>query len=185
MSKEQKVRIGWCLCHALVAAYVLYSAEGSLALTALSHLIFFDAISATICVVVDVFCNFEVWKRSSIRHPFGYVHLHSLEQPEHTLLTTPWPRTRRSPRRVCNVRIPPLHGLRPHLAQPKTYLRIRRHSCPSSSPQSREGVPWICRLRCIALYNRNASLSHWIKKPRSNFEGHAFCVHLLVTLCAI
>jgi len=59
----------------LVAAYVLYSAEGSLALTALSHLIFFDAISATICVVVDVFCNYEVWKRSSIRHPFGYASL--------------------------------------------------------------------------------------------------------------
>jgi hypothetical protein len=75
MSKEQTTRIAWCLCHALVAAYVLYSAEGSLALTALSHLIFFDAISATICVVVDVFCNFEVWKRSSIRHPFGYASL--------------------------------------------------------------------------------------------------------------
>ncbi|KAF4625442.1 hypothetical protein G7Y89_g12721 [Cudoniella acicularis] len=71
MSKEQTVRIGWCGCHALAAAYVLYSSAGSLALTALSHLIFFDAISATICVVVDVFCNFEVWKRSSIRHPFG------------------------------------------------------------------------------------------------------------------
>ncbi|KAG9228748.1 cation efflux family-domain-containing protein [Amylocarpus encephaloides] len=71
MSKEQTTRIGWCGCHALVAAYVLYSSAGSLALTALSHLIFFDAISATICVVVDVFCNFEVWKRSSIRHPFG------------------------------------------------------------------------------------------------------------------
>jgi Co/Zn/Cd efflux system component len=50
---------------------VLYFAEDSLALTALSHLVFFDAISATICVVVDVGCNFEVWKRSSIRHPFG------------------------------------------------------------------------------------------------------------------
>jgi len=71
MSKEQTTRIVWCACHAFVAAYVLYSAQGSLALTALSHLIFFDAISATICVVVDVFCNFEVWKRSSIRHPFG------------------------------------------------------------------------------------------------------------------
>lgn len=71
MSREQTIRISWCLCHALVAAYVLYSAEGSLALTALSHLVFFDAVSATICVVVDVFCNFEVWKRSSIRHPFG------------------------------------------------------------------------------------------------------------------
>jgi hypothetical protein len=71
MSREQTVRISWCLCHGFVAAYVLYSAQGSVALTALSHLIFFDAISATICVVVDVFCNFEVWKRSSIRHPFG------------------------------------------------------------------------------------------------------------------
>ena len=70
-SKEQTTRIAWCACHALVAMYVLYSAAGSLALTALSHLIFFDAISATICVTVDVLCNFEVWKRSSIRHPFG------------------------------------------------------------------------------------------------------------------
>jgi divalent metal cation (Fe/Co/Zn/Cd) transporter len=70
-SKEQSTRIGWCACHALVAMYVLYSAAGSLALTALSHLIFFDAISATMCVVVDVLSNFEVWKRSSIRHPFG------------------------------------------------------------------------------------------------------------------
>ncbi|KAA8568943.1 hypothetical protein MFRU_017g01160 [Monilinia fructicola] len=71
MSKEQSTRIAWCFCHALISAFVLYSSQGSLALTALSHLIFFDAVSATICVVVDVFCNFEVWKRSSIRHPFG------------------------------------------------------------------------------------------------------------------
>ncbi|KAH8769349.1 cation efflux family-domain-containing protein [Hyaloscypha finlandica] len=70
-SKEQTRRMAWCACHALVAMYVLYSAAGSLALTALSHLIFFDAVSATICVAVDVLCNFEVWKRSSIRHPFG------------------------------------------------------------------------------------------------------------------
>ncbi|CZT03204.1 related to Anopheles mitochondrial NADH dehydrogenase subunit 2 [Rhynchosporium agropyri] len=70
-STEQTTRIAWCACHALVAAYVLFSADGSLALTALSHLIFFDAVSATICVVVDVLSNFEVWKRSSIRHPFG------------------------------------------------------------------------------------------------------------------
>lgn len=70
-SKEQTRRVACCVCHAFVALYVYYSAPGSLALTALSHLIFFDAISATICVIVDVLCNFEVWKRSSIRHPFG------------------------------------------------------------------------------------------------------------------
>ena len=54
-----------------VAAYTLWSAEGSLALTALSHLILFDSLGAMLCVVVDVLGNFEVWKRSSVRHPFG------------------------------------------------------------------------------------------------------------------
>lgn len=71
MSREQTIRLAWSHCHAVVAAFVMYSAGGSLALTALAHLIFFDAVSAMICVGVDVFCNFEVWKRSSIRHPFG------------------------------------------------------------------------------------------------------------------
>ena len=54
-----------------VAAYTLWSAEGSLALTALSHLILFDSLGAMVCVAVDILGNFEVWKRSSIRHPFG------------------------------------------------------------------------------------------------------------------
>jgi Co/Zn/Cd efflux system component len=40
-------------------------------MTALSHLILFDSLGALLCVVVDVLGNFEVWKRSSIRHPFG------------------------------------------------------------------------------------------------------------------
>lgn len=31
----------------------------------------FDALGASVCVVVDVLSNFEVWKRSSVRHPFG------------------------------------------------------------------------------------------------------------------
>ncbi|KAI9796074.1 MAG: Endoplasmic reticulum zinc transporter [Piccolia ochrophora] len=51
--------------------YTLWSAKGSLAMTSLSHLILFDALGATVCVVVDILSNFEVWKRSSIRHPFG------------------------------------------------------------------------------------------------------------------
>ncbi|KAI9860744.1 MAG: Endoplasmic reticulum zinc transporter [Trichoglossum hirsutum] len=71
ISTEQRSRIWWCLCHAFVAGYTLWSAQGSLALTALSHLILFDALGAMLCVVVDVLGNFEVWKRSSIRHPFG------------------------------------------------------------------------------------------------------------------
>lgn len=71
MSREQNTRFWWSICHMVVAAYTLWSAEGSLALTALSHLILFDALGAMLCVVVDVLGNFEVWKRSSIRHPFG------------------------------------------------------------------------------------------------------------------
>jgi divalent metal cation (Fe/Co/Zn/Cd) transporter len=42
-----------------------------MALTALGHLLFYDACGAFICVAVDVGTNFEVWKRSSLRYPFG------------------------------------------------------------------------------------------------------------------
>jgi Co/Zn/Cd efflux system component len=55
----------------IVATYIFFKSEGSLAATALSHLVFFDAGSAMVCVVVEVLGNFEVWKRSSVRHPFG------------------------------------------------------------------------------------------------------------------
>jgi Co/Zn/Cd efflux system component len=51
--------------------YVFFNAEGSLAMTALSHLVFFDVGSAAVCVAVEVLGNFEVWRRSSVRHPFG------------------------------------------------------------------------------------------------------------------
>ncbi|GAB7349913.1 hypothetical protein MBLNU459_g0602t1 [Dothideomycetes sp. NU459] len=71
MTTDQKARLAWCLCHFLVAAYVQWSAHGSLAMTALSRLLFFDAAGAVTCVVVDMMGNFEVWKRSSIKHPFG------------------------------------------------------------------------------------------------------------------
>jgi hypothetical protein len=62
-----------------VAAYTLWNASGSLAMTAVSHLIFFDALGAILCVAVDVLSNFDVWKRSSIRHPFGYVYQYEEE----------------------------------------------------------------------------------------------------------
>ncbi|KAI5843703.1 cation efflux family-domain-containing protein [Tricharina praecox] len=71
VSSEQRRRALWCIAHLGVAAFTLYSAAGSLALTALSHLIMFDALGATVCAAVDVLSNFDVWKRSSIRHPFG------------------------------------------------------------------------------------------------------------------
>ena len=71
MSKEQYIRFWWSICHAIVAGFTLWSASGSLAQTALSHLILFDSFGAMLCVAVDVLCNFEVWKRSTVRHPFG------------------------------------------------------------------------------------------------------------------
>ncbi|KAI1452939.1 cation efflux family-domain-containing protein [Annulohypoxylon moriforme] len=71
MSKDQRRRLYWCMCHLLIAVSVFLSAHGSLAMTALSHLVLFDVGSALICVAVEVLSNFDVWKRSSIRHPFG------------------------------------------------------------------------------------------------------------------
>jgi len=71
MSTKQTARLVWCVCHILISGIVLYSSGSSLSMTALSHLVFFDALSATIYIAVDVFHNFDVWNRSSIRHPFG------------------------------------------------------------------------------------------------------------------
>ena len=71
LTSNQTARLTWCLCHFIIAGYVQYSGSGSLSMTALSRLLLFDAAGATVCVVVDVMGNFEVWKRSSIKHPFG------------------------------------------------------------------------------------------------------------------
>ncbi|KAF9869464.1 hypothetical protein CkaCkLH20_13061 [Colletotrichum karsti] len=71
MSSDQRARLYWSLCHLTVASWLFFISEGSLAMMALSHLVFFDAGSAAVCVAVEVLGNFEVWRRSSIRHPFG------------------------------------------------------------------------------------------------------------------
>jgi divalent metal cation (Fe/Co/Zn/Cd) transporter len=71
MSTDQRRRAWWCLCHVLVASYLFFGAQGSLAMTGLSHLVFFDAGSAAVGAVVDVLGNFDVWRRSTISHPFG------------------------------------------------------------------------------------------------------------------
>lgn len=54
-----------------VAGYTAWNAHGSAAMEALSHLIFYDSLGALLCVFVEVLSNFEVWGRSSVRHPFG------------------------------------------------------------------------------------------------------------------
>ena len=69
---SQTTRVLWCGCHAAVAGYTLAHAGGaSLAHTALSHLLFVDALGATLVAAVDILANFEAWRRASIRHPFG------------------------------------------------------------------------------------------------------------------
>ncbi|KAF1842145.1 cation efflux family protein-like protein [Cucurbitaria berberidis CBS 394.84] len=75
MSKDQKLRLAWCFCHLVVAGLVQWGAHESLALTVLSRLIFYDALGAFLCIAVDIGSNFELWKRSSIRHPFGFERL--------------------------------------------------------------------------------------------------------------
>ena len=54
-----------------VAAYTAWNTHGSAGMQALSHLIFYDSLGALLVVCVEVYSNFEVWSRSSIRHPFG------------------------------------------------------------------------------------------------------------------
>lgn len=54
-----------------VAGYTLWKSHGSMAATGLAHLVLFDALGAMVCVGVSVMGNFEVWRRSSISHPFG------------------------------------------------------------------------------------------------------------------
>ncbi|KAL1301747.1 hypothetical protein AAFC00_005949 [Neodothiora populina] len=71
MTSDQKARLVWCFCHFLVAGYVQWSAHASLAMTALSRLLLFDAAGAVTCVLVEVMGNFEVWTGSTIKHPFG------------------------------------------------------------------------------------------------------------------
>lgn len=71
MHRDQRARLYWCCCHFAIALLIFFGASGSLAMTGLSHLVFFDVGSAAVCVAVDVVGNFEVLRRSSIRHPFG------------------------------------------------------------------------------------------------------------------
>ncbi|KAF2843184.1 cation efflux family protein family [Patellaria atrata CBS 101060] len=71
MSVEQKYRAAWSLCHLAIAAFVQWSGHESLLMTALSHMLFYDAVGAMLCVYVDVYNNFPVWKSTSLQYPFG------------------------------------------------------------------------------------------------------------------
>ncbi|KAK9453173.1 cation efflux family-domain-containing protein [Dipodascopsis uninucleata] len=71
MSRDQKIQLGWCATHFLIGMYMWLISYNSTVLMALSHILFYDGFAAALSVLVDVLSNFEVWKSSSIRHPFG------------------------------------------------------------------------------------------------------------------
>lgn len=71
MSREQTIRMIWGIFH-LFVAFLIYTTESPFsAISALAHLLFYDAMGALLCAVVDILGNFDVWKRSSIHLPFG------------------------------------------------------------------------------------------------------------------
>lgn len=71
MSKDQIIRVLWGLFH-LYVAFLIYIVESPYtALSALAHLLFYDAMGAFLCAFVDILSNFDVWKRSSVHLPFG------------------------------------------------------------------------------------------------------------------
>lgn len=71
MSREQRIRFAWCACHVGVAVLVFNTDLPFTAVSALAHLLLYDAMGATLCAAVEVLENFDVWKQSSIHHPFG------------------------------------------------------------------------------------------------------------------
>ncbi|KAK9239298.1 cation efflux family-domain-containing protein [Lipomyces kononenkoae] len=71
MSRDQKIQLGWCSLHFLIGLQLWFISYESTVLMSISHITFYDAFAATMSVLVDVLSNFEVWKNSSIRHPFG------------------------------------------------------------------------------------------------------------------
>lgn len=71
MSWDQKVRIFWGAFHLFVTCLVYKTNSPFTALSALAHLLLYDAMGALMCAVVDILGNFDVWKKSSIHLPFG------------------------------------------------------------------------------------------------------------------
>lgn len=71
MSRDQLIRLTWGIFH-LVVAFLVYASDSPFsAISALAHLLFYDAMGAIMCAVVDTLGNFDVWKTSTVHFPFG------------------------------------------------------------------------------------------------------------------
>lgn len=71
MSRDQAIRVLWSAFHLFVAFLIYIVDSPYTALAALAHLLFYDAMGALLCSVVDILGNFDVWKRSTVHLPFG------------------------------------------------------------------------------------------------------------------
>jgi divalent metal cation (Fe/Co/Zn/Cd) transporter len=73
MTTLQLMSMLWSFFHLAIAVYLQPGAHGNLSMTALSHLLLFDALAACFSLLVDVGHNFEAYGQSTIKYPYGLV----------------------------------------------------------------------------------------------------------------
>ncbi|GME92891.1 unnamed protein product [Ambrosiozyma monospora] len=73
LSTSQKTKLCWAGFNMLLsfATYVLGFQYGNVCLSTLSHLIMYDSIGNFLVAGVQIMTNFEIWKNSSLKYPFG------------------------------------------------------------------------------------------------------------------
>ncbi|GME68232.1 unnamed protein product [Ambrosiozyma monospora] len=73
LSTSQKTKLCWAGFNMFLsfATYILGFQYGNVCLSTLSHLIMYDSIGNFLVVGVQIMTNFEIWKNSSLKYPFG------------------------------------------------------------------------------------------------------------------
>ncbi|VEU21894.1 DEKNAAC102865 [Brettanomyces naardenensis] len=73
VTTPQRLRLAWCVFQLSLApiCYALGFHYGNICLSTLSHVVFYDAFGNILSVVVMILTNFDVWKSSSLKYPFG------------------------------------------------------------------------------------------------------------------
>ncbi len=89
------------------------------------------------------------------------------------------PRAHRSPSRLRYVRLPALHGLRPHITQSQACTRRTRLTYRSPPTLPRARVSRLRGLSCSALYRCDADLGIRTQESRADRESHALRSNIL------
>lgn len=73
ITSSQKGKLAICFIQALVVliAYIAGFHYSNSCLSTLSHILFYDVISNLSSIIVQIMSNFEVWRNSSLKYPFG------------------------------------------------------------------------------------------------------------------